>query len=230
MAREDALHLLGSEFKLWGVRFDHRMMNGGHIELAWRATPDKELRTYVIAKTGGDSRGWLNARADIRRLFRADGLSLKEPVKAKPILHKVLAAPQHVEKDADQIRLLRAEVGELTEMVFELAAVISSLRGDLAPKAEAPVVAVNMDAPTPAATTKRVTTPGIRSIDALDYVSSGWNSTEALARDMGLSATQTYAKLYYLMTKKGAEIEVSGGRWRKNPKLKLVAAAGKRKR
>ena len=54
-------------------------------------------------------------------------------------------------------------------------------------------------------------------------VSEGWNTTDALARDMGLSREVAYRKLYYLVTTGVAEL--CGGSWRKKPQqLRLIAA------
>ena len=72
------------------------------------------------AKSPSDARGWLNARGDIRRMFRADGLSLKETVKV-PALRKALALPKPTDSLPDQVKLLQAEVADLTDVLLELA-------------------------------------------------------------------------------------------------------------
>lgn len=215
--REDALSFLKSEFRLWGVKFTANTLNSGHIELVWRATPDKETRRYIIPKTPGDHRGPLNARAKIRAMFKQDGLSLKDQItKPKPVLQQALAIPEPVERDVDQLKLLRAEVADLTEMVFELAGVITSLRDHVTPAPPPAVVA-----PEPIVVPQMIK-PKIRSIKALDFLSEAWNTTDALARDMGLSKEIAYRKLYYLM--KNDQAELCGGSWRKKPTLRLVAA------
>lgn len=219
--REDALSQLSSEFKLWGVKFTSNVMNSGHIELVWRATPDKETRRYIIPKTSSDWRGPLNARSKIRQLFKADGLTLKqECAKPKPVLHKALEIPQHVEKDADQIRMLRAEVADLTDWVVDMAGIVSTLRDVLVaqrtPVVEEPVQPQEKP-PSPIPESKK---PSVRSITTIDFVSDAWSSTAAIARDMGLPANIAYRKLYYLMRQD--IIELSGGSWRKKPMLQLV--------
>lgn len=240
--REDALSQISSEFKLWGVKFSTRDTNGGHIELRWQASPDKQVRSYVIAKTPSDWRGNLNNRAEIRRLFKADGLTLdrKPCAKVKPILAKALSLPEPVEKDADQIRMLRAEVSDLSELVLEMAGMISSLKDAVAAQAApmpvqiaAPVVEVPTFLPPPAPPQQplplfQVLHPiqkkrSVRSIKTIDYVSDAWSSTDAIARDMGLKNSIAYMKLYYLMRKD--IIEMSDGRWRKKPVTKPVIAA-----
>lgn len=215
--REDALTILRSEFKLWGVKFQSRELNSGHIEVVWQATPDKEIRRYILAKTPGDWRGALNARAKIRQMFKQDGLSLKEQcAKPKPVLHKALAMPEPVEKDADQIKMLRAEVADLTEMVMELTGIITALRDHVTP-APAPI-----PEPEPPVKPPEIVKPSVRSIKTIEFVSEGWNTTDAIARDMGLPKEVAYRKLYYLT--KTNEVELCGGSWRKKPPLRLVAA------
>lgn len=220
--REDALSQISSEFKLWGVKFSTRDTNGGHIELRWQASPDKQVRSYVIAKTPSDWRGNLNNRAEIRRLFKADGLTLdrKPCAKVKPILAKALSLPEPVEKDADQIRMLRAEVADLTDWVVDMAGIVSTLRDVLVaqrtPVVEEPVQPQEKP-PSPIPESKK---PSVRSITTIDFVSDAWSSTAAIARDMGLPANIAYRKLYYLMRQD--IIELSGGSWRKKPMLQLV--------
>lgn len=226
MGREDALSLISSEFKLWGVKFAIDHTGSNHYRLQWQVTPDKEVRTYFIAKTPSDGRGTLNARAEIRRLFKADGLILKEQcARPKPVLQKALAIPEPVERDADQIRMLRAEVGDLSEMLLEAVTTITAIVKDLAAAQSAAIAAPPPPAPAPVEPK-----PSVRSVKTIDFVSDAWSSTEAIARDMELPANIAYRKLYYLA--KQQVIELSGGRWRKKPPVKvlpLVAAGRKTK-
>jgi predicted transcriptional regulator len=231
--REDALSQIASEFKLWGVKFTSRDTNGNHVEVQWQATPDKEIRRYVIAKTSSDWRGPLNAISHIRRTFKADGLTLKkqECAREKPMLAKALALPEPVEKDADQIRMLRAEVADLTELVLEMASEISVVRElvqiisvspavvPAAPVVEMPQFLPPESAPPsppppPAPAPKKKPTTRIK---AIDFISEAWSSTEALARDMGLHPRMAHRKLYYLM--QCGRIEQAEGRWRKKIKV-----------
>jgi len=218
--REDALTLLRSEFRLWDVKFQANTLNSGHIEVVWQATPDKETRRYIIPKTPGDWRGPLNARSKIRQMFKQDGLSLKEQcTKPKPALLKALAMPEPVEKDADQIKMLRAEVADLSELVMELAGVITALRDHVTPVPPPVVLPEPVKPP-------EIVKPKVRSsIKAIDFLSEiAWNTTDAIARDMGLSKEIAYRKLYYLT--KSDQVELCGGSWRKKPEkhLRLVAA------
>lgn len=207
---ENAFTMLTSEFKLWGVKLTSRVADNNHIELSWQASPDKEVRRYFIASTPSDWRGKLNARAHIRRVFKADGLTLKQQcAKPKPVLHKALEIAQPVERDADQIRMLRGEVADLTELVLEMASMFSKMRDErTAPVVEQPVVI--MQPPEPKVS--------VRSIKTIDYVSESWSSAAAIARDMGLPPNITYRKLYYLLRQD--LVEQSNGSWRKKPPTK----------
>lgn len=210
--RDDALSLVSKEFRLWGIEFDHRFRGSGHIELRWRAAQEKPVRSYIIAKTGSDHRGWLNARAEIRRLLRADGLVLKEQcVKKKPLLQKALELPRPEETELDQIKLLRAEIADLTDIVLELSEKLAAMQAPAKTPAPDPVTTTVTD-------DKK---PTVHSIKAIDYLKDYWVSTFELARDMGLTEDQTYGKLWYLKSK--GEAELDHGRWRKRQSQQMAA-------
>src|SRR4051812_21839703 len=117
---DDPVRMMQAEFDLWGVKFQHATRGSGHIELRWQVSPAKEVRTHIVAKTPSDHRWFMNERAAIRRMFRADGLVLKEQVAERPKppgkLEKALAAPVHVVTTDDQIRMMRAEIADLSEL------------------------------------------------------------------------------------------------------------------
>lgn len=206
---EDALAQLSAEFRLWGVPFTSKTLNSGHVELVWQATPDKETRRYIIPKTSGDWRGPLNARSRIRQLFKQDGLNPLprcSKIKPKPTLSKALQLPQPApppDTETDQIKMLRAEIGDLTDLVLDLATTIKSLVPAQAP---APVAA-------PAAPPPKKSEPKIKVIDS---VTKNWNTTETIARELGLSKEMAYRKLYYLTTTGKVELSPMG-MWRRSP-------------
>lgn len=215
---EDVLKNLQSEFKLWGVRPTVNYLNSGHIELEWHATPDKPARRYIIPKTGSDWRGWLNARSKIRQLFKADGIKLQEQIKKereKPALLKALAVPESIEKDSDQLKMLRAEVADLSELILSMMTMVKELIAVTPPEPVMVAAPVQMVPPAP----KK---PSTRSIKTIDYVSESWTSLDAIARDMNLEPTIVYRKLYYLLQQ--GKLELSDGRWRRKPK-KIVDVA-----
>jgi hypothetical protein len=89
-----------------------------HYRIRWRATPDKEVREIFVAATPGDWRSRLNTRAQVRRLLRADNVSLPEQVRRAPQsqLAKALAVPTETPSLIDEVRAMRAELAELTEL------------------------------------------------------------------------------------------------------------------
>lgn len=221
--QDSALNLLLKEFKLWGVKAHYHDLQSGHIKMEWRVSPDKESRYYIIPKTAGDHRSWLNARSKIRQYFKADGLVLKdEIVKPKPVLTKALAMPEQVERDIDQIKLLRAEVSALTDVILEISTFVCDLvkrqttaeQAAVAPPPE-PVIAA-----APAMTEKQE----VRAKKAFEYLSFNWNSTDVLARDMGVSKQIAYRKLYHLTKGDDAKVEMQRGLWRKKRDFDVVPA------
>lgn len=213
---DEVLTNLKSEFKLWGVKPEVNYLNSGHIELTWHASPDKPSRRYIIPKTGSDWRGWLNARSKIRQLFKQDNLSLKQQcAKPKPVLAKALAIPEPIERDIDQIKMLRAEVGDLSELVLGMMSMLKELIAVTPPPVQQPV-------PMQAAA-EVVKKPSVRSLKTIGYVSDSWSSLDAIARDMGLNTTIAYRKLYYELRK--GTVEASDGRWRKKPEPAVPPAS-----
>lgn len=226
MAEDSVLNNILSEFKLWGLKptIEHR--NGGHIELQWQVSPDKEPRRTILPKTGSDWRGWLNQRAQVRRMFKQDGLRDPRdtiPKKPEPILQKALSPPPPPpEKPEDQIKSMRCEIADLTELVLELGSLVSKLC-DI----EKPPVAIAAQAPQPQEPAPPPPPPkrarNTRGNKVIDYLSNNWNSLDAIARDMGLEQIIVKRKLVYL-AKNGA-VELSDGRWRKTPPPKAETAA-----
>lgn len=224
---DTVLNNIMSEFRLYGIKPEIRHTPGGHLELAWQASPDKEIRKTFIPKTGSDWRGWLNQRSNIRRLFRQDGLSLKQPDKPIPAIKKALSAPAPVEPHQDQLRAVRAELADLTDMVLELGTIVSGLSDTVkqsmrafepAPRT-APVALAIEELMPPAPPPPRPVKPNFRSIKAIDHVSENWNTLDALAASMGVEAKFAYRKLYYLMRKEEVE-RSSDGCWRRRPMKK----------
>lgn len=70
MANEN-LEAVSAELEAAGVKFTVR--NGGkHIHLEWQH--EGAARMFVVPATPSDRRGWLNARTDVRKILREDGL------------------------------------------------------------------------------------------------------------------------------------------------------------
>jgi hypothetical protein len=213
--KNDILELLEREFKLWGVKFETRITGGNHIELSWRASPYKDERTYIIAKTPSDYFGRMNARADIRRFFKADGLSLKEE---KPVakLQKALSLPKPVDSMPDQIKALRAEVGDLTDLVLGLSDVLTMIRNSITLRSEPePLSIADTFQDKPKVEIKK----SLRSIKAINAVTNDWQTTKVIATTLELTEATTYYKLHYLMRMNKIEMKHSSNtqpaQWRK---------------
>ena len=127
----------------------------------------------------------MNIRAEVRRLLRADNVTLKQEPKPKkrPELAKALNLPQEVVPLPDQISALRGEVADLTELMVRVYKGVGTLREAVTARAPPPTA--------PAAQFPQREDQGIS-------VPGRWLSLSALARDTGLSAKQIKQKLGYL--------------------------------
>jgi hypothetical protein len=201
----ELVEIATAELKLYGIRPEVTHTNGGHIEIAWRAVPEKELRRVITSKTGSDWRARMNIRAEVRRLLRADNVMLKreEPKPKKhPELAKALNLPQQVVPIPDQITAMRGEVADLTELVIRVAKMVSTVRNTVAAQA-----------PPPPAPPEPVSS---RSVKIKEYLSlDKWVSLSALSRDTGLSSKQIKLKLDYL--ERLGEVSVYQGQAKLNP-------------
>ncbi|KRR21384.1 hypothetical protein CQ14_06965 [Bradyrhizobium lablabi] len=187
MHHSELTEIATAELKQHGIKPQITHTNGGHIEIAWRVVPEKELRRVITSKTGSDWRARMNLRAEVRRLLRADNVALKQETKPKkhPELAKALNLPQEVVPLPDQVSALRGEVADLTALMTRVAKVVGSLRD---------TVAAQVVPPPP-----KPEPPSSRSVKIKEYLSlDRWVSLSALARDTGLSPKQIKLKLDYL--------------------------------
>lgn len=184
----ELVEIATAELKQHGIKPEVTHTNGGHIQITWRVVPEKELRCVTTAKTGSDWRNRMNIRADVRRLLRADNVTLKreEPKPKKhPTLAKALSLPKEVVPIPDQLAALRGEVADLTELMVRTFRMVGNMRETIAAQAPPPP-------PPPAPLSSR--SVKIKEFLALDR----WVSLSALARDTGLTPQQVKLKLYYL--------------------------------
>ena len=102
--------------------------------------PEKELRRVITSRTGSDWRARMNIRAEVRRLLRADNVTLKQEPKPKKHLElaKALNLPQEVVPLPDQISALRGEVADLTELMVRVYKGVGTLREAVTAQAPPP--------------------------------------------------------------------------------------------
>ncbi|MBR0741144.1 hypothetical protein JQ581_29855 [Bradyrhizobium liaoningense] len=198
-----------SELKAHGIRAQLRDTNGGHIEIAWQVVPEKEVRRVIVAKTTSDWRSRMNTRAEVRRLLRADNVTLKmsvsKPKKKKQLIaEKAMSLPEpDVLPIPDQVAAMRAEMADLTELVVRLVRIVTGVRDTIATYVPKPVEAALQPASS-------------RSVKLVEYLARDrWTTIDTLPRDTGLTAEQIKLKLQYL--KNHDEIEIFRGQAKLKP-------------
>lgn len=204
MKRNEALDFVTAELKARNIRYETQTNGANHIEIRWQTTPDKEVRRYFVPATPSDHRGRLNARAEVRRMLKQDGVKLEPehgPRKPATLLARALDLPKPTEPIPDQIKALRAEIADLTELVLDLSTSISIVR-DHALQQQKPVLHLSPPKKT-----------SVRSKKVLDFLAANWSSLDAIARDMELPVEIVKRKCYYLRDK----VEMANGRARVKP-------------
>ena len=120
-----------AELRQHKIAFRREQTGGGHIAIRWQISQDKQPRVFYAPNSGSDFRGRLNARADVRRMLRADGVNLDE-VKLQPKPQTQLAKALHVPEPQvpipDQIKIVRQELGDLTELMLDLSVTINAVK------------------------------------------------------------------------------------------------------
>lgn len=224
MRRHEELEFAVAELKLHNIKYDTRDTDGGHIEIAWQVSPDKEVRRAFTAKTPSDHRSRLNLRSYIRRALRQDGVNLDpkpSPSEKPALLEKALQTPKHVETIPDQLRAIRADMADMIDLLLDLSNAMAATKA----REQADSVASVASAAPRIEEKPSIPKPSVRSKKALDHVSSSWNSLEAIAKSMDLPTDITYRKLYYL--KQQDKIEFEGGQCRLKPsRPQLLRAQG----
>ena len=106
--RNPCLEIALVELESAGIRGIERTYGGKHPQLRWRVNGGA-LRCYAVPGTPSDVRSPLNVRADIRRLLRADGVTVgpektesppppRKPDRITELEHRVAALEQAIAK------------------------------------------------------------------------------------------------------------------------------------
>jgi len=214
MKRHEELEFAVAELEQHNIKYATRTTEGGHIEIVWQVSPDKEIRRVFTSKTPSDHRTRLNARAFIRRALRQDGIDIDKKQttatkKSPAVLERALQAPRQGPTIPEQLEALRSDVADIVDLLLDVSNAIAELKS--MQSAQQPTILASPES----APTYSAPKPSVRSKKAIEYVSAGWNSLDALARDMDLPVNITYRKLYYL--KNLGLVELEGGKCRLTP-------------
>lgn len=96
-----------------------------HIAVTW-ALADGRTRSQVCPLTGSDRRGWLNARARVRRQLREDGVVRPSP--EKRILEKALSLPKPSESGDVRLARLEQDNEALLDWLLEMQDSVQQLK------------------------------------------------------------------------------------------------------
>jgi hypothetical protein len=201
------------------------LLNGGkHHKIRW-VGPQGE-RTFVTSVSPSDVRTKLNARAQVRRMLRDDGVALR--VEPKPsILEKAMAVQPAPDPLGVRVAKLEAELNALTEMfleqyaehdpVIELAVKGATVRlrpeapktPETKPSRWDPAGRVPVHAPSRKRGAVQSAILGVMSFNEVSRAAE-------LSRYVGRSPNHVTATLYNLQ-KKGLVEKLGRGEWRKLP-------------
>lgn len=208
-------------FGLKGVVGDR----GKHLEIRWQYSDGRE-RFQIVPSTPSDNRGALNARGDVRRRLREDGV---QPPPAEVIqFNRALNLPKPEDFGVVRLAKLEKDFETLLDITVELNCQLSTLQERLSNAK----VSISFDIPSaptlpavaPVEAAKLVTTKqhGGRRKDKILKVLApgGWVETAEIIRLTGLRQKDVYSGLAYM--KKIGELEGDGrGNYRVVPKCAL---------
>jgi hypothetical protein len=182
-----------------------------HLLVEWDL-PSGGKRQYTLPTTPSDRRAWLNARAEVRRMLKRDGL---QNGPQKGLLEKALELPLPItpETREEELIRLREDVEALIDIVLDQKQPIIELRVNGIPMKLEPIEPATVKRPTTAPITR---TPGgrLKNGALLDAMVEGeWVRSSDLAERTGMSRQSVSASLNY-WTRKGL-LERQGRKVRK---------------
>src|SRR5262249_10892701 len=120
-----------AELRRYGLKPSVEPTGGGHQKIMWTLPGTTIRRSYVTPSEHGteDPRARLNARAEVRRMIRADGV-LDPTIEhaAKPLTKQVIEERRFSDPLPLQVAEMRAQLDELTEVVLSMALDVSATR------------------------------------------------------------------------------------------------------
>ena len=96
---------------------------GKHLEIAWAYTDGRQRQTFV-PKTASDWRSSLNARGDVRKTLRADGIQM--PATTIVSFQKAMNLPKFPSHGLTKEQVLQKDIDSLIDLVFELGEKLSA--------------------------------------------------------------------------------------------------------
>jgi hypothetical protein len=218
--QNEVVQTIVKELSLHGIRHTKDFSGSGHVRIAWQTNQFKPMREYYAPSTPSDNRSRLNARAEVRRFLTADGVDItaKAVREAKPpgVFAKALQLPSQepVVSLTDQVKMLRAEISDLTDLILGMAALVP-VAVVAAPVAEPTPEPVIETLPVEIAETSVPILPKKGAhINLTPYLRRGtWKSVADIAKESGLPNFLVSRKLQWL--KHSGIAEISFGLWRK---------------
>jgi len=231
--RNAEVEAVQSELERYEIRSEI-IERGKHLEVAWCYNGLKG--STIVARTGSDVRGWLNARGEVRRWLRTNNVPL--PVYTQPrVLQKALSLPLQTDTGPARLAALEQNFDALLDMVADLSAAHAELLSTLAslnarfnnmrivshisfeepalvvaqPSAEVvPILSLVERKPA-----VRNTGSASGSAAVLEHIKDGrWYDRKDIASALGSDPTRVSQTLNYLSTK-GLVENGQRGMWRK---------------
>ena len=205
-----------AELERYGIRGQVRD-RGKHLEVFW-VYSDGRARAKIVARSGSDHRGPLNARGEVRRQLRADNIQIPTPEVV--VLQKAFSLSSPNDSGAVRLARLERDFDSLLDLVIELqdklarARVVSTLSFEPEVVREAPVPSVSVGVPVKAGTA------------ILTVLADGrWRDRNDIANTSGVDVRKVSNALNYMAHKVTPPKVESGqrGLWRKVPSVSLVA-------
>ena len=222
MPRNEIVETVFKELEIHGLK--PVLLSGGkHDKIKWNAHGRE--RCFIASVSPSDVRSRLNARAEVRRMLRDDGITIPEKPLKPSLLSQAMSVPPPMDPIGVRVARLEAEVNVLTEMFLEhftrarqepvIEMVVKGAEVRLRPEAETlnrwePTKSLPIHAPT---RKKGAVEQAILNAMSFHEISTA----PELARVVGRVASHINTTLYNLQ-KKGLVEKLGRGEWRKAPK------------
>jgi hypothetical protein len=195
MRAEEVLDVIRRELKAHGVTPTIERTSK-HVDVRWQI-PGKQPRVYTTSSTPSDWRTRMNARAEVRRMLRADNVTLDTAAKPRTLTERVVQPPRHVETIPDQVAAMRSELSDLSELIMELLEVVRNTAAVLIP-------------------VQRAESSRNQRLDVLAALPAdgATTTTNSVAEALVISRRSAYSRLQHLRSRGRAEL-LPDGTWRR---------------